>query len=602
MVYRITKKTLGNIMKIRARQIFTLATALGCVFTVGCNEETKPTADKIQSEYNRSETLYIGGFDWTPPSSFNPLDYNPNFPIDGNCRITYEALLAYNQLSGELEPMLADSYKSDENKITVHLDPKAKWSNGTPVTVEDVLYTFKIDSLLPTPRHDNWQFLSQITDDGNNNISFHFSSNKNPLIILNALAETSILPKAVFEPLVQGAKSGKSYDMNRIAEFKNDSMPVVSGPYNIKTYSPDQIVLERNDNYWGNYKFGGKKPTPKYIIHSLYNSNNQFNSAMTKGNLDISSVFLPRIWDKAKDSIRAWSRNEPYHLPGSITTLFIAHTRAPFDDVNIRRAMVHAINFEKIKARAVSNYTPVIQPGFILPFGTESKFFNKEDADKYGYSYDVEKAKEILTKAGYSWDESGRLLDKNKEQVRNITIECPQGWTDWEDAIKVIVESLNEIGLTAEEKFVDYSVWDKNLRLGTFDLAMKTQTAELSAASPWNRFDQVMSSVSLKPTGEEAFANQGRYKNDDADKLLLKIPAITNEKELVEAYRALNRIFMETIPVLPVMYRPTQYYQFSTKHWTNFPTEEDPYAPPQSLVVAAGVKGLWKITPQANAK
>ena len=111
-----------------------------------------------------------------------------------------------------------------------------------------------------------------------------------------------------------------------------------------------------------------------------------------------------------------------------------------------------------------------------------------------------------------------------------------------------------------------------------------------------------MSSVSLKPTGEEAFANQGRYKNDDADKLLLKIPAITNEKELVEAYRALNRIFMETIPVLPVMYRPTQYYQFSTKHWTNFPTEEDPYAPPQSLVVAAGVKGLWKITPQANAK
>ena len=584
-------------MKIRARKIFTLATALGAFFVVGCNEETKTTPEKAQSEYDRSETLYIGGFDWTPPSSFNPLDYNPNFPIDGNCRITYESLLAYNQLSGELEPMLADSYTSDEDKITVHLDPKAKWSNGSPVTVDDVLYTFKIDSMLPTPRHGNWQFLSEITNDGGNNISFHFSKNKNPLIILNAIAETSILPKAVFEPLVQGAKSGKGYDMNRIAEFKNDSMPVVSGPYNIKTYSPDQIVLERNDKYWGNYKFSGKKPSPKYIIHSLYNSNNQFNSAMTKGNLDISSVFLPRIWDKAKDSIRAWSRNEPYHLPGSITMLFIAHTRSPFNDVNLRRAMMHSINFEKIKARAVSNYTPVIQPGFILPFGTESKYFNKEDADKYGYSYDIEKAKEILTKAGYSWDESGKLLDNKKEPVRNITIECPQGWTDWEDAIKVIVESLGEIGLTAEEKFVDYSVWDKNLRLGTFDLAMKTQTAELSAASPWNRFDQVMSSVSLKPINEEAFANQGRYKNEDADKLIEKIPAITNEKELIAAYRELNRIFMETIPVIPVMYRPTQYYQFSTKHWTNFPTEENPYAPPQSLVVAAGVKALWKITP-----
>ncbi len=584
---------LDNMKKYTATTLL----AFTAIFLVACNEETKNTTDQVGSEYPRNETLYIGGFDWAPPSTFNPLDYDPNFPIDGNCRIAYEALLAYNQLNGELEPMLADSYTSSENSITVHLDPRAKWNNGQPVTVEDVLYTFTIDSLLPTPRHGNWNFLSQVTDDGNNNITFHFGKNKNPLIILNALAETSILPKSVFQPLVQGAKSGKNYDMKKIAEFKNDSMPVFSGPYTLKNYSPDQIVLERNDNYWGNVKYNGQKPAPKYIIHSLYNGNNHFNSAMTKGNLDISSVFLPRIWDKAKDSIRAWSRNEPYHQPGSITTLIIAHNNPPFNDVALRRAMMHAINFEKIKSRAVSNYTPMIQPGFILPFGTESKYFNKDDAEKYGYTYDTNKAISILNAAGYTIDESGKLLDKSGKPVRSFTIECPQGWTDWEDAIKVIVGSLHEIGLTAVEKFVDYSTWDKDLRLGTFDLAMKTQTAELSAASPWNRFEQIMGSGSYKPVGEEVFANQGRYKNENADKLIQKIPALTSEKDLAEAYRELNRIFMETIPVLPIMYRPTQYYQFSTKHWDNFPTEENPYAPPQSLVVAAGVKALWHIKP-----
>ena len=584
---------LDNMKKYTATTLL----AFTAIFLVACNEETKNTTDQVGSEYPRNETLYIGGFDWAPPSTFNPLDYDPNFPIDGNCRIAYEALLAYNQLNGELEPMLADSYTSSENSITVHLDPRAKWNNGQPVTVEDVLYTFTIDSLLPTPRHGNWNFLSQVTDDGNNNITFHFGKNKNPLIILNALAETSILPKSVFQPLVQGAKSGKNYDMKKIAEFKNDSMPVFSGPYTLKNYSPDQIVLERNDNYWGNIKYNGQKPAPKYIIHSLYNGNNHFNSAMTKGNLDISSVFLPRIWDKAKDSIRAWSRNEPYHQPGSITTLIIAHNNPPFNDVALRRAMMHAINFEKIKSRAVSNYTPMIQPGFILPFGTESKYFNKDDAEKYGYTYDTNKAISILNAAGYTIDESGKLLDKSGKPVRSFTIECPQGWTDWEDAIKVIVGSLHEIGLTAVEKFVDYSTWDKDLRLGTFDLAMKTQTAELSAASPWNRFEQIMGSGSYKPVGEEVFANQGRYKNENADKLIQKIPALTSEKDLAEAYRELNRIFMETIPVLPIMYRPTQYYQFSTKHWDNFPTEENPYAPPQSLVVAAGVKALWHIKP-----
>ena len=572
------------------------------VFTAGvfvaCEDESSEKNVADNSEYPRSETLYIGGFDWAPPSTFNPLDYDPNFPIDGNVRLMYETLVTYNQITDKLEPMLADSFTKTDSSITVHLDEKAKWNNGNPVTVEDVIFTFHVDSILPTPRHGNWQYLSSVKADGNNNIVFNFASNnRNPLIILNAIAETSILPKAVFEPIIAAARDGQTYNFAKVVEFKNDSMPVVSGPYNLKAFSPDKIVLERNDNYWGNANHGGKQPAPKYIIHSLYNGNNHFNSAMTKGYLDVSSIFLPQIWNKAKDGIRAWSREEPYHLPGSITTLIINQQVEPFTDPAFRRALAHSVNFEKIKSRANSNYTPAIQAGFILPFGPEARFFNKEDADKYGYTYNTEKAKEILTEAGYTWNAEGKLLDKQGNPVRPISIECPQGWTDWEDAIKVIVESFGEVGITAEQNFVDYSEWDKNLRHCTFDLAMKTQTAELSAATPWTRFDQVMGSVALKPVGEDAFSNQGRFKNDDANLLLAKIPTITSEEELTNAYRELNKIFMETIPVLPVMYRPTQYYQFSTKHWTNFPTEENPYAPPQHLIVAAGVKALWEIQP-----
>ena len=545
----------------------------------GCKTEENSEVVQSQQEYPRSETLYIGGFDWAPPATFNPLDYDPNFPIDGNVRLMYETLVTYNQLNGALEPMLADSFKQTDNAIIVHLDGNAKWNNGQPVTVDDVLYTFFM-----------------ISADSNNNITFSLNKeNRNPLILLNAIAETSILPKKVFGPIVLSAVSNKTYDMAKVTAFKNDSNPVVSGPYDLKTFSPDKIVLERNDNYWGNVKHGGKKPAPKYIIHSLYNGNNHFNSAMVKGNLDVSSIFLPRIWDKVKDSIRAWSRNEPYHQPGSITTLLIAHHQKPFSDVAFRRALAHSINFEKVKARAISNYTPAMQSGFILPFGTESKFFNKDDAEKYGYEFDLDKARSILKDAGYSWNAEGALLNPDGSPVRTIKLECPQGWTDWEDAIKVIAGTFQEIGIPAEEYFVDYGVWDKDLRLGTFDLAMKTQTAELSAATPWTRFSQIMGPIGLKPVGEDAFSNQGRFSNDEANKLLDKIPTIRDEAELTLAYRELNKIFMETIPVLPVMYRPTQYYQFSTKHWTNFPTEENPYAPPQHLIVAAGVKALWEI-------
>jgi peptide/nickel transport system substrate-binding protein len=316
---------------------------------------------------------------------------------------------------------------------------------------------------------------------------------------------------------------------------------------------------------------------------------------MNRGNLDVSSIYMPRIWEKANDSIRAWSREEPYQLPSNITVLVVAMQKEPFNNVNFRRALAHAINFEKIKVRAVSNYTPTIQPGLILPFGAEKSYYNKEDAELYGYSYNTSKAREILTSAGYSWNAEGKLLDKKKKPIRAISIECPKGWTDWEDAINVIAESFAEIGITAVPKFVDYGIWNMNLRLGTFDLSMRTPPTDHSVASPWNRFNHLLSLAAYKPAGEQAFANQGRFQDIKINALLNKIPTITDETELKQAYRELNKRFMQAIPVLPVMYRPATYYQFSTKYWTNFPTAENPYAPPNNLIVAAGVTALWEI-------
>lgn len=569
-------------------------------FFTGCKKDASKEIVQESNDFPRHETLYVGGFDWAPPTTFNPLEGDPNFPIDGNMKLMYESLFAYNQLSGKLEPMLATSYTQNDSMITVTLDEKAKWSDGSPVTVEDVAYSFYLDSIFPTPRHGIWQYILKI-ETKENQVFFYFKpENKNPLVVLGSLSETSILPKKIFAPLAEASKTKRGYNYANVLSFKNDSLPLVSGPYNLKQFYPDKIVLERVKSYWGNFKYGDKAPAPKYIIHSIYNGNNHFNSAMVKGNLDISSIFLPRIWEKKRDQIRAWSEKEPYHEPGSIPTLFISQTMPPFTDVAFRRALAHAINYEKIKTRAVSDYTPKMEPGFILPFGQEAKFFNKDDAEKLGYAYDIEKAKKILSDAGYSWDKAGNLLSKDGAQMRPLSVECPQGWTDWEDAIKVVVESFQEIGVVANEKFVDYSVWEKDLRFGTFDLIMKTQTADLSAATPWARFDQVMNGKNLKPVGEEAFTNQGRFSNPKADSLLTVIPSLTNESELKKAYRELNVIFMEKIPVLTLMYRPTQYYQFSTKHWTNFPTEENPYAPPQNLIVAASVKALWSIKPTSK--
>jgi peptide/nickel transport system substrate-binding protein len=107
----------------------------------------------------------------------------------------------------------------------------------------------------------------------------------------------------------------------------------------------------------------------------------------------------------------------------------------------------------------------------------------------------------------------------------------------------------------------------------------------------------MLNSTTSKPVGEESYANQGRFQDDEINQLLNDIPTISDEDSLTQAYRELNKLFMQTVPVLPLMYRPATFYQFSTKHWTNFPTEENPYAPPNNLIVATGVSALWEIVP-----
>ena len=56
-------------------------------FLLGCKEDASKEIVQEKSEFPRNETLYVGGFDWAPPTTFNPLDGDPNFPIDGNIKI-----------------------------------------------------------------------------------------------------------------------------------------------------------------------------------------------------------------------------------------------------------------------------------------------------------------------------------------------------------------------------------------------------------------------------------------------------------------------------------------------------------------------------------
>ncbi len=571
------------------------------LFITACDSEKSESGagDEETLQFPREKTLYVGGFQWGPPSSFNPLHGSPAWPITGNMNLIYEALFGFNQLDGDLEGILATDYALDKYTLTVNLNPEAKWQDGTPLSSEDVQYTFNLHKKYLTNFHSHWNYIQEVAAVSPTQIKFTLrKDNYNPLLMKDIISTTPIIPKSVFEPLeaeVKDLPQGEA--LSKLREFKNDK-PMGSGPYTVETYSDQKIVIKRVDSYWGKVMYEGQLPSPEYIIHSGYKSNDKFNLALKQGHLDLSQTFYPQIWNSFNKGVGTWYSESPYYIPSIIPCLLMRLDKEPLNDPSFRQALAHGINYEQIKNLAMYGYTPDLQPGLILPQGMESKYFSKEDADKFGKMYDPEKSKKILADAGYKWGADGLLLDKNGNKIPQMFATCPSGWSDWESTLKIVVSSLREIGLDIREKFVEYPIWDKDLKNGLFDFTMRTPQPDASPSSPWSRFEKVMSSNDWRPVGEVMYKNEGRYKNPKADSLLAVIPKLSSEEEKqAEAYRAINRLFMEEVPVLPLMYRPWHLYQFSTKHWTNFPTEQNPYAPPQAAMVGAGVKALWGIKP-----
>lgn len=582
---------------------------------VGCKKDQQ-TSDT--NGFPRSQTLYLAGSQWGDPSTFNPLaeSWQAAWPVGDRFNLMYEPLLAYNSLDGKVEPILGNLVSKNNDSLVVDINPAAKWSDGKPVTSDDVKFIFELGRKYKSAATGfAIEFISGINVDTVDNagakterLSFLVDKKgrNNPLVILDLLQAIRIVPSHVFKDLL--AKSGDNLDS--VKKLKVDQNPVVSGPYTLNTYSNEKIVLERRDDYWGNAALHeGKLPAPKFIIHPIYKSNDHFAIALQKGDLDASQTFIPRIWMKKKDNVSTWMEKAPYFVPGALPMFIINCTKAPLNDKAFRRAMAAAINYGDIKELAVSGYSPDIQPGLIMPSGIEGKYFNADEAKKNGVGYNLEAAKKMLADAGYKsvYKADGTLdymTDKAGKKLPTLFIKSPAGWSDWEAMVTIAVKGLRTAGIDVREGFVDAGLYWPAKPSGDFDILMDKPAASITPSLPWSRFEAVMSSRNWAPVGgdNKMNENQGRYNspkakeyNPKVDSLLKAIPLTNDEAALKAAYGELNNIFMQDQPAIPLVNLPEQFYEFSTTVWTNWPSEKNAYAPAQLPWVSAGTKTLWQL-------
>ncbi|MBE5978463.1 MAG: ABC transporter substrate-binding protein [Paenibacillaceae bacterium] len=568
-------------------------------------EEKKDSADAGSTP--RNETLYFNGQQWGTINDWNPLSSNSNNAMavtqQDNARVlVYETLFMYNMLDGKLYGLLGKDYSWNDaqTELTITLNPDAKWSDQTPVTAQDVAYTFDCHKKYASAQGSDYSnYIDSVVAKDDHTVIFKAKLDdkglpENPLKVVEYVPKIYVLQKAYLQKVEQ--RNGN--DADKIKQDRMDDF-VASGPYK-SYYNDDQkVVFVRDDNYWGKALWG-KLPAPKYITHVIYENNAAGDTAFKAGEVDVSQQFITnvqKLWEEDGLPISTYIDEAPYGVCATMPTAFFNVEKPGLDRKEVRKAIAMAVDYDQIIASAMSNQSPSFKdvPRSIMnPTSGEQALVNQDALKDYQFTgNDVEGAKALLDKAG--------IVDKDGDGIReidgkNLTFkaECPDGWTDWNASLEIVAAAGSKIGIGIETYFPDANTFYDDMTTRKFDICMWSPPAA-SVANPWGRAMAFMSTdyakLKVNWTG-----NYGGYINEDANNLLKKIPLETNKDTLKEYYTELSRIYLDEVPSFSLMYRPMVFHAVNESVWTGFPQLDDgDNIPPTDCTDGYGIAALYNL-------
>lgn len=573
---------------MKFKKILVLILALALAFSaVACNKEA---GGSVSDE--RKETLYITGLWWGPPNNFNHLTGWSAFPCNMNSNhLLYETMFMYNNVTESLEPLLATGYEwIDEDSLEIKINEKARFSDGEKLTAEDVIYTYDLGKKYASATWASiWEEVDSIELVDEYTLIMHANPDRNiHVAILESICKTPIHPEHVWTKI----EEEHDFDPGKITEFFNES-PVASGPYKIDSYDDTKITVVRNDDYWGKDLFGGL-PAPKYITHLDFASNDVATVEFEKGVLDYTENYMPSVWEMEGfgDTIKTYLPDAPYYTNDTAPTIYLNQHKAGLDNVDVRRALAHAIDYKKIADTAMSGYSIPIEAGLFVNTDASRATVEKSELTDLQWSYDVDQANAILDSIGAERGDDGIRVLPDGTRLGPWNVTCPAGWTEWNMALEIVSQSAKEVGIEINVDFPDWGPYFNAMTTGEFDLIMNTPAAFVTPANPWKVYSEVLSSVGVPEIGEMAFWNYGRYHDDRANEILEMIPH-ADESELKGLYTELNQIYLRDVPAIGLMYRPVYYYTVNESVWTGFPQAKDNL--PAFFFDGAGIRGLYNL-------
>ena len=531
-----------------------------------------------------------------------------------NARVLmFETPYLFNMLDGQVYPLLADgdyAWNDARTEITFSLNPAAHWSDGTPVTAEDVAYTWATHVKYNTGTGaGNIDYIEDIVavDDQTVMVKAKLDADGNavnPLIVEAYLTANYVMQKAWTEALEE--RTGG--DATALAADTAEDV-VFSGPYGPYFADDSKVVFVRDDNYWGqDASMWGKLPAPKYIAHTIFKDNAAGTTALQAGEVDVSQQFnsnVQDLWLKDGLPISTYLPEAPYGIGASLPTAFFNPDSPGLDQVAIRKAIAIAVDYPTIIANAMTNQSATFEQvprSLMNPTPGEQALFDHDAvASLQWVGNDIEGAKALLDEAGIVDSDGDGWREYNGEKLSYVAT-CPNGWSDWQAAIEVVAAAGAEIGIEITTNYPEWSVYqtvvtvsDKPLPEG-YDIFMMWSDGA-GPTQPWSRIRHLLSSEFIG-LASNWNGNWGKYSNPEADELIQAIPGETDPAALNEMYTRLVEIYLTDVPSFTLMYRPQNFHTVNESVWTNFPYDGDgtnPPVPPLNLTDGWSIAGLYNL-------
>lgn len=444
----------------------------------------RPKANVVDANYPIPKNVTINGIDYLQsqvevgkfggtfvsstigegPKTFNPFNTKDNISAQMS-EIMYDGLVTTDVVTGKTIPKLAKSFSVNGKEYIVNLRHGLKWSDGKPITADDVVFTWQniiFDGFGNTSTRDSVMIDGKLpTVEKIDDYTVKFVTPE-PFAPFLRMLSSPIAPKHIFQPAVN---RGREYFDGFLSTNTNPKEFVTSGAFRLKEYVPAQrVVFERNPNYYEINKDGKKLPYLDKLVYLIVGDINNQVLKFEGGELDeisLQGANVARFKEMEKHSDFT-----VFNIGPDTGTMYLSMNmnnrknekgkyyvdqkkQVWFQDKNFRQAVDYAID----RKNMVFNIANGLGYPLFTPETLNSIFLNKKLKP---YDKNTEKSKELLKKSGFTWDKAGHLIDKFGNHVE-FDLYTNAGNTEREAIGVMVKQDLEDLGMKVNFKPIEFN-------------------------------------------------------------------------------------------------------------------------------------------------